>query len=256
MPHLIHHRRRHSWPYSNGEARLRGRRNLPLPRVSEPQNPFEQQFLTPLVSGDFPEDDAASAGIIRSKTARPHRLWPHSSSRETVASGTSGQYPTTGAGSGGGSLRRMIRPPLDKARSLFMVPTTTTAGENVVISFWVPRQSGVQQLPPAAPGRVLGDDLQRLSASYGIPRVVAPSAQHTMCAREHEHTTTTTTTNTTSKRSSGSFHPRRSGDDYRRYSGTVNHYGRHSNDWLFGGFSLRDTVRDRVDRLRGHGEKS
>ncbi|PWY71708.1 hypothetical protein BO70DRAFT_121344 [Aspergillus heteromorphus CBS 117.55] len=41
-------------------------------------------------------------------------------------------------------------------------------------------------------------------------------------------------------------------DDYRRYSGTVNHYGRHSNDWLFGGFSLRDTVRGGVDRLRHH----
>lgn len=41
--------------------------------------------------------------------------------------------------------------------------------------------------------------------------------------------------------------------DYRRYNGTVNHYGRHSNDWLFGGFSLRDTVRGGVDRLRHHG---
>ncbi|RHZ72810.1 hypothetical protein CDV55_108716 [Aspergillus turcosus] len=59
------------------------------------------------------------------------------------------------------------------------------------------------------------------------------------------------------KRDSGSHssHSRKSGDDYRRYSGTVNHYGRHSNDWLFGGFSLRDTVRDGVDRLR-HGKES
>lgn len=45
----------------------------------------------------------------------------------------------------------------------------------------------------------------------------------------------------------------RASADYRRYNGTVNHYGRHSNDWLFGGFSLRDTVRDGVDRLRHHG---
>lgn len=60
------------------------------------------------------------------------------------------------------------------------------------------------------------------------------------------------------KRVSGSYtySPRRSGDDYRRYSGTVNHYGRHSNDWLFGGFSLRDTVRDGVGKLRGLGDKS
>jgi hypothetical protein len=59
------------------------------------------------------------------------------------------------------------------------------------------------------------------------------------------------------KRDSGSYssQSRKSSDDYRRYSGTVNHYGRHSNDWLFGGFSLRDTVREGVDRLR-HGKES
>ncbi|KAJ5267528.1 hypothetical protein N7478_010336 [Penicillium angulare] len=45
---------------------------------------------------------------------------------------------------------------------------------------------------------------------------------------------------------------RKNSDDYRRYSGTVNHYGRHSNDWLFGGFSVRDTVRDGIDKLRHH----
>lgn len=55
------------------------------------------------------------------------------------------------------------------------------------------------------------------------------------------------------QRDSRSHHSRRSSDDYRRYRGTVNHYGRHSNDWLFGGFSLRDTVRDGVERLRHHG---
>ncbi|KAJ5164020.1 uncharacterized protein N7500_005850 [Penicillium coprophilum] len=43
---------------------------------------------------------------------------------------------------------------------------------------------------------------------------------------------------------------RKNSDDYKRYSGTVNHYGRHSNDWLFGGFSVRETVRDSLDKLR------
>lgn len=47
---------------------------------------------------------------------------------------------------------------------------------------------------------------------------------------------------------------RKNSDDYRRYSGTVNHCGRHSNDWLFGGFSVRDTVRGSFDKLR-HSEK-
>ncbi|CAG8157726.1 unnamed protein product [Penicillium nalgiovense] len=44
--------------------------------------------------------------------------------------------------------------------------------------------------------------------------------------------------------------------DYKRYSGTVNHYGRHSNDWLFGGFSVRETVRDGLDKLRSHDKES
>ncbi|KAJ5914826.1 hypothetical protein N7504_003709 [Penicillium tannophilum] len=48
---------------------------------------------------------------------------------------------------------------------------------------------------------------------------------------------------------------RKNGDDYRRYSGTINHYGRHSNDWLFGGFSVRDTVRDGIEKLRNQDEK-
>lgn len=57
------------------------------------------------------------------------------------------------------------------------------------------------------------------------------------------------------KKQTHARHSRRTSDDYRRYNGTVNHYGRHSNDWLFGGFSLRDTVRDGVDRLRHHGKE-
>ncbi|CAL5865825.1 uncharacterized protein PFLUO_LOCUS31 [Penicillium psychrofluorescens] len=48
---------------------------------------------------------------------------------------------------------------------------------------------------------------------------------------------------------------RKTSDDYRRYSGTVNHFGRHSNDWLFGGFSVRETVRDGFEKLRHHDEK-
>ena len=50
--------------------------------------------------------------------------------------------------------------------------------------------------------------------------------------------------------SSGSNNSHRSTDDRRRYDNTVYHYGRHSNYWLFGGFSVRDTVRDGVDWVR------
>ncbi|KAL3477489.1 hypothetical protein BJX99DRAFT_126099 [Aspergillus californicus] len=51
-------------------------------------------------------------------------------------------------------------------------------------------------------------------------------------------------------RRSDSFNSRKSSDDRRRYDNTVYHYGRHSNYWLFGGFSVRDTVRDGVDWLK------
>ncbi|RDW76755.1 uncharacterized protein DSM5745_06747 [Aspergillus mulundensis] len=54
----------------------------------------------------------------------------------------------------------------------------------------------------------------------------------------------TTPTRTSSNKS------RASSDSRRRYDNTVYHYGRHSNYWLFGGFSVRDTVRDGVDWIR------
>ncbi|KAL4936711.1 hypothetical protein BDV06DRAFT_88393 [Aspergillus oleicola] len=49
---------------------------------------------------------------------------------------------------------------------------------------------------------------------------------------------------------SGSNNSRKSTESRRRYDNTVYHYGRHSNYWLFGGFSVRDTVRDGVDWIR------
>ncbi|RAK94856.1 uncharacterized protein BO80DRAFT_469856 [Aspergillus ibericus CBS 121593] len=151
MPHLVHHRRRHSWPYCGPGTQLRERRNLPLVIP-------EQQFLTPVGSEDLLEDDAASAGIVRSKTARPHRRWL--APWDSTPPRASGHVASPGMGSGSGSLRKMIRPPLDKARSLFVLPTTTTAGESVLISYWVPQ--GAPVAPVAAPmsgrGRVSGSE--------------------------------------------------------------------------------------------------
>ncbi|KAL5333236.1 hypothetical protein BJX70DRAFT_403768 [Aspergillus crustosus] len=51
-------------------------------------------------------------------------------------------------------------------------------------------------------------------------------------------------------RRSGSYTSQKSREERRRYDNTVYHYGRHSNYWLFGGFSVRDTVRDGVDWIR------
>ncbi|EAL93688.1 uncharacterized protein AFUA_2G13930 [Aspergillus fumigatus Af293] len=120
MPHLHHHRRRHSWPFGSPAAQLRERK---IARNSSALGPstlaeLEEHYLAPIVSEDLPEDDAASAGIVRTKTMRSHRC--------TV------------------SLRQMIRPPLDKARSLFVLPTTTSAGKQVVVSVWVPQAAETQ----------------------------------------------------------------------------------------------------------------
>ena len=49
-------------------------------------------------------------------------------------------------------------------------------------------------------------------------------------------------TSTKKKRHSNSYSARKSSSDYKRLSGTVQHRGRHANDWLFGGFSVRDQV--------------
>jgi hypothetical protein len=66
---------------------------------------------------------------------------------------------------GTGSLRRMIRPPLDKARSLFVLPTTTSAGKQVVVSLWVPQASETQPANMFTDrGRTTTDDSDYLAA--------------------------------------------------------------------------------------------
>ncbi|GIJ89040.1 hypothetical protein Asppvi_007969 [Aspergillus pseudoviridinutans] len=142
MPHLRHHRRRHSWPFGSPAAQLRERR---IARNSSALDPstlaeLEEHYLAPIVSEDLPEDDAASAGIVRTKTTRSHRWF---ASKHAVPHHTPSQRSSTMSG-GTGSLRRMIRPPLDKARSLFVLPTTTSPGKQVVVSLWVPQTAATQ----------------------------------------------------------------------------------------------------------------
>lgn len=52
----------------------------------------------------------------------------------------------------------MIRPPLDKARSLFVLPTTTSAGKQVVVSVWVPQAAETQ---PAFIRSLIGGEKQQ-----------------------------------------------------------------------------------------------
>ncbi|PKY01705.1 hypothetical protein P168DRAFT_292790 [Aspergillus campestris IBT 28561] len=159
------HRRRHSWP-----ACVPERTTVPVITVSQPQEPPERQFLAPLVSAELLEsDDAASAGIVRSgdhsgsSSATRYRLWPHYHHHKVVAGSRTASARTDA--SMGSPLRRMLRPPLDKARSLFVLPTTTTAGEKVVLSYWVPQsvpsRPSLSPLPSSPLSPALSETVER-----------------------------------------------------------------------------------------------
>lgn len=155
MPHLFHHRRRHSWPYCGPVPRSSGRQYVttltnqaPEP---DPLSPSYSHFVVPLVPADiYGQDDASSAGIIRPKhLSRAHRLW--STPKEPVAN--------TSESHRAASLRQMVRPPLDKARSLFVLPTTTTTaaaaaaaahGGNAMVTYLMPSPSSSPSPTPSS----------------------------------------------------------------------------------------------------------
>lgn len=145
MPHIRHHRRHHSWPHCGSELCMREPRSLEL-RIAKPgaglptlpQWSF-QQATVPLIAEELP-DDAEMAGIIRSRPPRVHRLWSRPLLRdkheETHLSSTAVE---TRKHVHRSVLRRLIRrAPLDRTRSLFVMPTTTKAGDQTVISGCMP----------------------------------------------------------------------------------------------------------------------
>ncbi|PTU19666.1 hypothetical protein P175DRAFT_0503208 [Aspergillus ochraceoroseus IBT 24754] len=178
MPHLLHHhhhhhRRRYSWPYCNSGQRLRERRNLPIITIRGPPNQYASPFLTPVVSEDLLEDDVVSAGIMHSQPPRPlYRLWSSSSSSfpETshmeYQSRAKDSSPGSGLGCGCGSLRRMTQPPLDRTRSLLVLPTTLSAGQAMISPYWIERLSAHPMPHSNGPGRLAeGDARARLAVN-------------------------------------------------------------------------------------------
>lgn len=137
MPHFLQHKRRHSWPYCgpiarSGTASSAPTKNTPMllrtPHIHHPQ------YSVPLIPADIISDedntnDTASAGIIASKTKTRSRLWP-TVARNPKSRGTGIPAPVT--------TPATARPRLDKARSLFILPTAATttalspAGWNIV----------------------------------------------------------------------------------------------------------------------------
>ncbi|KAL4901420.1 hypothetical protein BDW74DRAFT_83404 [Aspergillus multicolor] len=129
MPRF-HHKRRHSWPYCGSSTQLK-ERNLPAITVTGPDDEFEGQFLTPIESDELFEDDAAYAGIVRSQSSRSHRLWHHSKDKKEAYQANAGTV----------SLRKMMQPPLDRARSFFVLPSTVSTKEMALLPYWVHRLS-------------------------------------------------------------------------------------------------------------------
>ncbi|PWY89444.1 hypothetical protein BO94DRAFT_36117 [Aspergillus sclerotioniger CBS 115572] len=137
--------------------------------------------------------------------------------------------------------------------------TTTPSSPNTHGSKTKPRKasrlSSVKDFLHSRSNSPTPSDCSSPVPTFDIPRSIPSNSDHrstSPTAMSHRVSSDGDSHSASHKRSTSSAYARRSGDDYRRYSGTVNHYGRHSNDWLFGGFSLRDTVRGGVDRLRHH----
>ncbi|PYI34273.1 hypothetical protein BP00DRAFT_328960, partial [Aspergillus indologenus CBS 114.80] len=159
--HREHHQRRHSWPYCGGGIPPQPLGRNWVQQQKSYQQLFEQHFLVPVGSEDLLEDDAASAGIGPSLTrtrampavasnTRPRRWW--SSWWSSSARAGSTPHIDHAASSGhGGSFRKMVRPPLDKAKSLFVMPTTANqypvgGGEEVLFtSYLVPSPPSSQR---------------------------------------------------------------------------------------------------------------
>lgn len=98
---------------------------------------FQQVPAVPLIREEN-IDDAEMAGIARSPSRSVHRLWtrPQKTWTEIPASASAAEARKHVHRS---VLRRLIRrPPLDKTRSLFVMPTMMTAGDQMMISGWMP----------------------------------------------------------------------------------------------------------------------
>lgn len=148
FPHH-HHRRHHSWPHCGSELCRTAPSNLEIrmvrPRaVSENPNQTwvsQQAGAVPLIAEELVDnDDADMAGIVRTPSRSMHRIWSRPIQKPSQA-----EIPISANTADARKhvhrsvLRRLIRrPPLDKTRSLFVMPTMMTAGDQMMISGWMP----------------------------------------------------------------------------------------------------------------------
>lgn len=172
---MPHHRRHHSWPHCGSEICMREPRSLEL-RISKSRagHPiitpwsFQQATVVPLIAEDLEDDDAEMAGIIQSRNPRVHRLWSRPLLRDrredihlSASSVEARKHVHRSV------LRRLIRrQPLDRTRSLFVMPTIRRAGDETVISGWMPPRISAQPVTivERTPTTLSGVDTARLIA--------------------------------------------------------------------------------------------
>lgn len=152
MPYLFHHKRRHSWPYCgpiarSGTASSAPVKNTPPPPPLRTPHIHQPQYIVPLiptdtVTADNYTNDAASAGIIPSKSKTRNRLWP-AVVKNPKSRGTGIPAPVT--------VSTTTRPRLDKARSLFILPTVATTAVSPAGWSLVPHWMQIAPVPTPVP---------------------------------------------------------------------------------------------------------
>lgn len=154
---------------------MREPRSLEL-RISKPRagspnfTPWSLQQATfiPLIAENIEDDDAEMAGIIRSQTPRIHRLWSRPLLKERREDIHLSSTATEARKHVHRSvLRRLIRrPPLERTRSLFVMPTMKRAADETRTSGWMPARISAQPVAIVAkgPGPLAGIDTAKFMA--------------------------------------------------------------------------------------------
>lgn len=195
MPHF-HHKRRHSWPYCGSPANSTPRYCTPIfqspvsvpvavpatPAASQaPHAPLNyHQFAVPLGITDLnDQDDAASAGIVRPRHSFAQRFWFTPKGPIPVTNATTNTDTRSAS-----SPRQVARPHLDKARSLFVLPTTSTVrtatgGNTMMVSYAVPSLPLTVYRPTVAV-----NTSQMGNGGYGYGHVPMRSRHHGRCHSE------------------------------------------------------------------------
>jgi hypothetical protein len=171
-----HHRRHHTWPHCGSDLCMREPKGLEL-HVSKPNDgpptylpwSFQQATMVPVIAEELLCDDMGMPEISRQPKRMP-RLWFRSSDRtRNENSSLTGYSDTTWKYTPRRVFRRLIRrPPLNKSRSLFVVPSNMRAFEPNLMPAWIPPEAFNQQVVVSDSGRgrsaITGADAARFMA--------------------------------------------------------------------------------------------